>query len=126
MLDDDVVAAWVLQALVWNEKRKPIYWVITGNHQEYVEYIRHITDIHPERLEQYDYRYVRHVDIIRGQRNMRGSFIGTWYNREDARIIYGIISASHIGYAENTYNPGLFTARKVLDRYGKPVGAVGA
>ena len=74
---------------------KPIYWVITGNHQEYVEYIRHITDIHPERLEQYEYRYVRDPSVLRGLKEIHGSFIGTWYNREDASEIYAIIRSSY-------------------------------
>ena len=128
MLDDDIdpYSMYKNQWAPSNQYQymsKPIYWVITGNHQEYVEYIRHITDIHPERLEQYEYRYVNDPNKLRGRREIEGSFIGTWYLKPEATQIWEIIWLSHV-------NPnikrtlGMSKARMVLQQHGKPIGAL--
>jgi hypothetical protein len=109
-----------------DNKSKPIYWIIAGHHQEFADYFRDIINNHPERLDQYDYQYVNDPSILRGHRNIQGSFIGTWYLKPEATQIYAIIVSSHIAHAENTYSQGLFKARMVLEHHGKPIGAVGA
>jgi hypothetical protein len=108
-----------------DNKSKPIYWIIAGTWNEYQDYIRDIRSNHPERLEQYDYRYVNDPNKLRGQRDIEGSFIGTWYALPAATQIWEIIRASHINPStERTL--GMFKARMVLEHHGKPIGARGA
>ena len=75
---------------------KPIYFIIAGHHQEYVDYMSNIRSNHPERLDQYDYQYVNDPTNLRGQRDIEGSFIGTWYLKPEATQIWEIIRASHM------------------------------
>ena len=108
---------------------KPIYWIIAGHHQEYVAYMSDIRSNHPERLEQYDYRYVRDPIMLRGRQEIHGSFIGTWYLRPEATQIYETIWLSHtrLGQADSkATTKGMFNARMVLEHHGKSIGARGA
>jgi hypothetical protein len=108
-----------------DDKSKPIYWIIAGHHQEYVDYMSNIRSNHPEKLDQYDYRYVSDPNRLRGQRDIEGSFIGTWYLKPEATQIWAIIRASHVNPStERTL--GMFKARMVLEQHGKPIGARGA
>jgi hypothetical protein len=108
-----------------DNKSKPIYWIIAGHHQEYVDYMRNIRSNHPEKLDQYDYRYVSDPNRLRGQRDIEGSFIGTWYLKPEATQIYETIWLSHVNPStERTL--GMFKARMVLQLHGKSVGARGA
>jgi hypothetical protein len=104
---------------------KPIYWIIAGHHQEYVDYMRNIRSNHPEKLGQYDYRYASDPNMLRGYQEIHGSFIGTWYLKSEATQIYETIWLSH-KFDSKLPAKAMHKARMVLDRYGKPVGAVGA
>jgi len=56
-------------------------FVIAGNNHEYSNYIRD--------KNRPDYFYVSGIDYLKGYRQPRGVFIGTWYLRQDAAdIIY--------------------------------------
>ena len=104
---------------------KPIYWIIAGHHQEYVDYMRNIRSNHPERLDQYDYRYVADPNRLRGQRDIEGSFIGTWYLKPEAPQIYQMIWVSHVNPStERTL--AMFKARMVLQQHSKSFSTVGA
>jgi hypothetical protein len=112
-----------------HDMSKPIYWIIAGHHQEYVDYMSNIRSNHPERLEQYDYRYVADPNRLRGMREIHGSFIGTWYLRPEATQIYETIWLSHTRLWQDdskATTKGMFNARMVLEHHGKPVGARGA
>ena len=74
---------------------KTQYWIIAGCWQQYADYVRDIAKNHPEKWEQYQYRYVTEPSVLRGLKEIHGSFIGTWYNREDATEIYTIIRSSY-------------------------------
>ncbi len=74
---------------------KTQYWIVSGIWREYGDYVRDIAKNHPELLEQYQYRYVADPCMLRGLKEIHGSFIGTWYNREDATEIYTIIRSSY-------------------------------
>jgi hypothetical protein len=108
-----------------DNKSKPIYWIIAGSYAEFVDYIRNIGSNHLEKLDQYDYRYVSDPNMLRGRRDIEGSFIGTWYLKPEATQIYEMIWLSHVNPStERTL--GMFKARMVLEHHGKPVGARGA
>jgi hypothetical protein len=110
-------------------KSKPIYWIIAGHHEEYVDYIRHIRSNHPEKLEQCDYRYVNDPNMLRGLQEIHGSFIGTWYLRPEATQIYETIWLSHIRLGQDDSKlpaKAMHKARMVLEHHGKPIGARGA
>ena len=108
-----------------DDKSKPIYWIIAGTWNEYEDYVRDIRNNHPERLEQYDYRYVNDPNRLRGQRDIEGSFIGTWYLKPEATQIWAIIRASHVN--PNTKRTlGMLKARMILQLHDKSVGARGA
>jgi hypothetical protein len=108
-----------------DDKSKPIYWIIAGTWNEYEDYVRDIRRNHPERLEQYTYRYVNDPIMLRGQRDIEGSFIGTWYLKPEATQIWAIIRASHVN--PNTKRTlGMLKARMILQHHGKSVGARGA
>jgi hypothetical protein len=57
------------------------YFVIAGNYQQFQEYQRkgYSDDI----LLYQNLVYVSSIDVLRGIRNPKGVFIGTWYKRED-------------------------------------------
>jgi len=74
---------------------KTQYWVISGTGQEFTAYVRDIAKNHPELLDKYEYLYVHDPSVLRGLKEIHGSFIGTWYNREDASEIYAIIRSSY-------------------------------
>ena len=108
-----------------DDKSKPIYWIIAGTWNEYEAYYRDIAKNHPERLEQYTYRYASDPNRLRGQRDIEGSFIGTWYLKPEATQIWAIIRASHVN--PNTKRTlGMSKARMILQQHGKPIGARGA
>jgi hypothetical protein len=112
-----------------DDKSKPIYWIIAGTWNEYEDYVRDIRSNHPERLEQYTYRYASDPNMLRGHQEIHGSFIGTWYLRPEATQIYEIIWSSHnrLWQADSrTTTKGMFNARMVLEHHGKPIGARGA
>ncbi len=74
---------------------KTQYWIIAGCWRQYGDYVRDIAKNHPEKWEQYQYRYVTDPCMLHGLKEIHGSFIGTWYNREDASEIYRIIRSSY-------------------------------
>jgi hypothetical protein len=103
-------------------KSKPIYWIIAGHHQEYVEYMSNIRSNHPEKLDQYDYRYVSDPNMLRGIQEIHGSFIGTWYLKPEATQIYETIWLSH-KFDSKLPAKAMHKARMVLEHHGKPIGA---
>ena len=112
-----------------DDKSKPSYWIIAGTWAEFADYFRDIAKNHPERLEQYTYRYVNDPNMLRGLQEIHGSFIGTWYLKPEATQIYETIWLSHtrLGQADSkATTKGMFNARMVLEHHGKPIGARGA
>ena len=107
------------------DKSKPIYWIIAGTWNEYEDYVRDIRRNHPERLEQYTYRYVNDPIMLRGLLEIHGSFIGTWYLKPEATQIWSTIRASHMKYHDERTD-SMDKARMVLEHHGKPIGARGA
>ena len=62
------------------------YFVISGNHDQFVEwkdrnYPEMLLNLQIENLS--DIVYVSSVHILKGVSNPRGIFIGTWYQRKD-------------------------------------------
>jgi hypothetical protein len=106
-----------------DNKSKPIYWIVAGHHQEYESYVLDIINNHPERLDQYDYQYVNDPNKLRGQREIEGSFIGTWYLKPEATQIWEIIWLSHVN--PNTKRTlGMSKARMVLQLHGKSIAVL--
>ena len=108
-----------------DDKSKPFYWIIAGTWNEYENYIRHIRSNHPERLEQYTYRYASDPNMLRGHQEIHGSFIGTWYLKPEATQIYETIWLSH-KFDSKLPAKAMHKARMVLEHHGKPIGARGA
>ena len=106
-----------------DNKSKPIYWIVAGHHQEYESYVLDIINNHPERLDQYDYQYVNDPNKLRGQREIEGSFIGTWYLKPEATQIWEIIWLCHVN--PNTKRTlGMSKARMVLQLHGKSIAVL--
>jgi hypothetical protein len=101
---------------------KPIYWIIAGTWAEFTDYFRDKVLNHPEKLEQYDYRYVNDPNRLRGIQEIHGSFIGTWYLKPEATQIYETIWLSH-KFDSKLPAKAMHKARMVLEHHGKPVGA---
>jgi hypothetical protein len=108
-----------------DNKRKPIYWIIAGTWSEFADYFRDKVLNHPEKLDQYDYRYVSDPNMLRGHQEIHGSFIGTWYLKPEATQIYETIWLSH-KFDSKLPAKAMHKARMVLEHHGKPIGARGA
>lgn len=59
----------------------PPKWVISGNYQEYADWVN---TNHHDKLE---WRYVPDASVLRGFTDPHGIFIGTYYMRTDIRQI---------------------------------------
>ena len=70
------------------------YFVVAGNYDEYRYWVNNARRSDSET----DYRYVDGLDNIRGQRDIRGVFIGTWYERND---IFSILVCLHMANKDN-------------------------
>jgi hypothetical protein len=70
------------------------YFVVAGNYEQY----RNWMNIARRSDSGTDYRYVDGVDNIRGQSDIRGIFIGTWYKRHD---ITSILVCLHMANRDN-------------------------
>ena len=93
---------------------KTQYWIIAGCWQQYADYVRDIAKNHPEKWEQYQYRYVTEPCMLRGLKEIHGSFIGTWYELEDASEIYAIIRASHMRYYDDETTDPMDKVKQIL------------
>jgi hypothetical protein len=80
----------------------------------YDDYIRNIKKTQPRILEQWHHRYVHSVNDLRGHTEIRGSFYGLWYHRNDAKEIYETILASHRTVNIERYG-AMLKARILLD-----------
>jgi hypothetical protein len=92
----------------------PYYWIVARNFVVYDDYIRNITKTQPKILEQRTFRYVNGVDSLRGHTEIRGSFYGLWYHRNDAKEIYEAILVSHRTVNIERYG-AMLKARRLLD-----------
>ena len=70
------------------------YFIVAGNYEEY----RNWVTIARRSGSGADYRYVNSLDNIRGQSDIRGIFIGTWYKRHD---ITSILVSLHMANRDN-------------------------
>lgn len=95
---------------------KSIYWIISGNYNEFISHMKNVTSNHSYRMNEYEYRYVSEPNILRGIAEIHGSFIGTWYNREDATEIYAVIRSSHL-QASNATIYSMNKAKQILLEY---------
>jgi hypothetical protein len=99
---------------------KTQYWIIAGGWQEFTAYVRDIAKNHPELLDKYEYLYVLDPSVLRGLKEIHGSFIGTWYELEDASEIYAIIRASHMRYYDDeTTDPMDKVKQIILEHHNK-------
>lgn len=92
----------------------PYYWIVARNFVMYDDYIRNIKKTQPRILEQWHHRYVHSVNDLRGHTEIRGSFYGLWYHRNDAKEIYETILASHRTVNIERYG-AMLKARILLD-----------
>jgi hypothetical protein len=70
------------------------YFVVAGNYDEYRYWVNNARRSGSGT----DYRYVDGLDNIRGQSDIRGIFIGTWYKRSD---ITSILVSLHMANRDN-------------------------
>jgi hypothetical protein len=56
------------------------YYVVAGTYEEFRAYLM-------KQNPRVNCRYVSAVDVVRGQSDIRGVFIGTWYGRNDINAI---------------------------------------
>ncbi len=64
-----------------------ITFVIAGNFREYVEYKA------KKAWSNTSFRYVANKDSLRGQKNLDGVAIGTWYKRHDIQDILIVLAS---------------------------------
>jgi hypothetical protein len=69
---------------------KPFY-VVAGNYDQFRAYLM-------KQNPRVNCRYVSEVDVLRGQSDIRGIFIGTWYKRSD---ITSILVSLHMANRDN-------------------------
>jgi hypothetical protein len=69
---------------------KPFY-VVAGNYDQFRAYLF-------KQNPRVNCRYVSAVDVVRGQSDIRGIFIGTWYERSD---ITSILVSLHMANRDN-------------------------
>jgi hypothetical protein len=69
---------------------KPFY-VVAGNYDQFRAYLM-------KQNPRVNCRYVSAVDVVRGQSDIRGIFIGTWYERSD---ITSILVSLHMANRDN-------------------------
>jgi hypothetical protein len=67
------------------------YYVVAGNYGQFRAYLM-------KQNPRVNCRYVSEVDVVRGQRDIRGVFIGTWYERND---IFSILVCLHMANKDN-------------------------
>lgn len=82
-------------------------FIISGNSQEYLNYLRNDMNL------AYEYKYVASIDSIRGHRNITGKFIGTWYEREDIFQIIQMLAVVNVEKDQTPYE----TAWKIAESY---------
>lgn len=86
-------------------------YVITGSYTQAKDWISKDLAVRKslgEECSTRDYRYVDDASIIRGVRNPRGVFAGTWKSRSD---IHGIITQLLVATDENA--PSIEVLRKI-------------
>ena len=79
-VDDDVIFSKV--------KRKK--YIVAGNYQEYKFFIN------KKKIDPKDFVYVSNADMLRGQKDIHGYYIGSWRNREDIDSIKLSIEIANI------------------------------
>jgi hypothetical protein len=67
------------------------YYVVAGTYEEFRAYLM-------KQNPRVNCRYVSAVDVVRGQSDIRGVFIGTWYERDD---INSILVCLHMANKDN-------------------------
>jgi hypothetical protein len=61
-------------------------YIVAGNYKEYTDYV------YKNQYKDERYTYVQDVDYIRGLNEIKGFYIGTYYNRPDIEAIKEYIS----------------------------------
>lgn len=84
-----------------------IYFVVAGNRFEFNEFRSRDPYAYDK------YMYVNDASSIRGYRNPRGTFVGTWYKNPN---IDEIITQLLIATDDETTKRQLYVAKKELDR----------
>jgi hypothetical protein len=80
-------------------------FVIAGNHQEYINFLR------DRNYYTTDYRYVTNANSLRGVMDPHGFFVGTWDKREDRDQIL-----SQLWMCTKTHNPQLNDIIEEIDK----------
>jgi len=76
-------------------------FVVAGTHTEFAYYAK-------EKHDGIHYIYVRDETVLMGQKDIKGTFIGTWYQRPDIEVIIDRLSMV------SSSIEGIIKARKIL------------
>jgi hypothetical protein len=80
------------------------YYVVAGTYEEFRAYLM-------KQNPRVNCRYVSAVDVVRGQSDIRGVFIGTWYERDD---INSILVCLHMANKDNEKSAEAIIKAKLL------------